>query len=54
MKYKRFGWLLSVKSNNDLRLKAIVGLVFAVFIMRDMHYVKSILKKRAVTDVKNK
>ena len=39
MKFKRFGWLLSIVASQDLKLKAVFGLVVSVFMLRDAYFV---------------
>ena len=47
MKFKRFGWLISIKSSQDLKLKAVVGLVVSIFVFRDAYFVnKSFINKK--------
>ena len=46
MKNKRFGWMVSVRSSQDLRLKTLFGLVLSLFIFRDIRFVKHSQKQK--------
>ena len=45
MKFKRLGWLISIWSSQDLRLKGVIGLVISVFVLRDVYFVKKSIAK---------
>ena len=45
MKNKRFLWWISSKSGQDLKLKALVGLIASVFVIRDIYFVQKSLRK---------
>ena len=51
MKYKRLGWLASIRYSQELRLKGVIGLVISIFVIRDVYFVKKSMNK--AVDPKN-
>jgi len=47
MRHKRLGWIISVKSSQDLRLKGLFGIVFSLFIIRDIYFVRKSVKQKS-------
>ena len=50
MKNKQFGWIISAKSNKELRFKALCGILLSFFIVRDLAAIKLVLLDKNNTD----
>ena len=43
MKNKRFGWIISARSNKELRFKALCGILLSFFVIRDLAAIKLLM-----------